>query len=79
MKKIFYSLLANLSLLYKILAVLVVSLFILLVFPEQKKVTYDFVEGGFWNSEDLYAPFDLQVLSARFARRKIVSFLYLPT
>lgn len=61
MKKIFYSLLANLSLLYKILAVLVVSLFILLVFPEQKKVTYDFVEGGFWNSEDLYAPFDFAV------------------
>lgn len=61
MKKILYWLLTNFSLVYKVLAVLVVSLLILLVFPNQKKSDYDFVAGGFWNNEDLYAPFDFAV------------------
>lgn len=61
MKKILYSLFSHLSLVYKVLAVLVVSMLILLVFPNQKRSNYDFVEGGFWNSEDLYAPFDFAV------------------
>ena len=29
--------------------------------PNQKKSDYDFVAGGFWNNEDLYAPFDFAV------------------
>ena len=61
MKKILYWLLTNFSLVYKVLAVLVVSLLILLVFPNKKKSDYDFVAGGFWNNEDLYAPFDFAV------------------
>ena len=61
MKKILYWLLTNFSLVYKVLAVLLVSFLILLVFPNQKKSDYDFVAGGFWNSEDLYAPFDFAV------------------
>lgn len=61
MKKILYWLLTNFSLVYKVLAVLLVSFLILLVFPNQKKSDYDFVAGGFWNNEDLYAPFDFAV------------------
>lgn len=61
MKKILYWLLTNFSLVYKVLAVLLVSFLILLVFPNQKKSDYDFEAGGFWNSEDLYAPFDFAV------------------
>ena len=61
MKKILYWLLTNFSLVYKVLAVLVVSFLILMMFPNQKKSGYSFVEGGFWNAEDLYAPFDFAI------------------
>ena len=68
MKKIYktikivcFSIMSNLSLMYKIMAVLVVSFLILLVFPDQKKSSYNFTEGSFWNSEDLYAPFDFAI------------------
>ena len=65
MKKILYSLFSHLSLVYKIVAVLVVSLLILIVFPNQKRSNYDFVEGGFWNSDDLYAPFDFALQKSK--------------
>ncbi len=52
----------NLSLIYKISAIIVTALLILLLFPENQSETYDFSENGFWQNDDLYAPFDFPIM-----------------
>lgn len=62
MKKITGKIFNNLSLIYKILAIVATALLILLLFPENQSTTYDFSENGFWQNDDLYAPFDFPIV-----------------
>lgn len=63
MKKIISWIVTHLSLLYMFIAILVVSILILLMFPNTAKDTrYDYAVGSFWTNNDLFAPYDFTVV-----------------
>ncbi|MBR4199418.1 MAG: HDIG domain-containing protein [Bacteroidales bacterium] len=64
MKSFFAKLLKHLSLVYKIIAIGVTALLILLIFHKDKVETYDYSTNGFWRGSDLYAPFDFPILKS---------------
>lgn len=54
---------AHLTLIYKIVAVLVTVLLLTLMFPhDTRSEHYDYSVGTFWRGEDLYAPFNFAVI-----------------
>lgn len=62
MKKLFNNIITHLSLIYKIVAMVVTSVLILLMFPHTDRAThYNYSVGSFWNDDDLYAPYDFAV------------------
>ncbi|MDO5607995.1 MAG: HDIG domain-containing protein [Capnocytophaga sp.] len=58
MKKIWYSIYAKQSLLYKILVFCMAVFFIVQIFPKKAKFKYEFQKGKPWQHETLYAPFE---------------------
>ncbi|MBR1792268.1 MAG: HDIG domain-containing protein [Bacteroidales bacterium] len=63
MKKIFSSTVKRLPLLNKLLSITVAIVLIILMFPHKQQGThYDYSVGSFWNDNDLYAPYDFQIL-----------------
>lgn len=62
MKKPLAWILSHLTLLYRLIAIGVTVVLILLMFPNTNRSThYDYSVGGFWRDGDLYAPFDFTV------------------
>lgn len=62
MRKFFQKLATHLQAVYKIAALLVTIVLILLFFPnEQPLLRYDYAVGSIWSDNDLYAPFDFSV------------------
>lgn len=62
MKKLFNNIITHLSVIYKIVAMVVTSVLILLMFPHNDRAThYNYSVGSFWNDDDLYAPYDFAV------------------
>lgn len=64
MKSFFAKLLKHLSLVYRIIAIGVTALLILLIFHKDKVESYDYSTNGFWRGSDLYAPFDFPILKS---------------
>ena len=66
MKKLLDAIVRKLPLIYTVLAVSVTITLILVIFPQEKTGEhYDYAVGGFWSSNDLYAPFDFAVLKSQ--------------
>lgn len=62
MKNILSKFVSKLPILYKIIALPVTIVLVLVLFPQQKQAThYDYSVGSIWNEGDLYAPFDFSV------------------
>lgn len=63
MKKFLSYIVSNLRIVYLLTIMAVTVALILVMFPNNfTKVEYDYAEGSFWRSDDLYAPFDYIVL-----------------
>ena len=61
-KDILQNIASRLSLIYKVAAMLVTIVIILLFFPNaQPLLRYDYAVGSIWSDSDLYAPFDFAV------------------
>lgn len=61
-KNIVEHLIPRINIFYRIFALLVAVALILLMFPIEKQgEQFDYSVGGFWNDNDLYAPFDFNV------------------
>lgn len=66
MTKLLSIIVKNLPAIYKVLAVLVTALLILVMFPYQNQGThYDYVVDGYWRANDLYAPYDFNILRSQ--------------
>lgn len=66
MRKLISTIVTNLSSLYKISAIVVTAILILLMFPQEKQSThYNYSVGSFWRGNDLYAPYDFAVLKSQ--------------
>ncbi|MCR4660242.1 MAG: HDIG domain-containing protein [Bacteroidales bacterium] len=66
MSKLLSIIVKHLPVIYKVLAVLVVAVLIQLMFPARNQGThYDYTEGGYWRSEDLYAPYDFNIIKSQ--------------
>ena len=63
MKKFLSYIVSHLRIVYLVSIMAVTVALILVMFPNNfTKVEYDYAEGSFWRSDDLYAPFDYIVL-----------------
>ncbi|MBR6440806.1 MAG: hypothetical protein IKS44_02005, partial [Bacteroidales bacterium] len=63
MNKIINAIVKNLSLLYKITAMVVTSVLIIVIFPHTRHGEhYDYKVGAVWRGADLTAPYDFAVL-----------------
>ncbi|MBR1850889.1 MAG: HDIG domain-containing protein [Bacteroidales bacterium] len=66
MTKLLSIIVKHLPRIYKVLAILVTAILILLMFPQQNQGThYDYSVGGYWRSADLYAPYDFNILRSQ--------------
>lgn len=66
MKKLFETIVPSLPLLYKVGAMLVTVVCIILMFPSgSRSAHYSHSVGGFWNSDDLYAPYTFAIQKAQ--------------
>ena len=61
---------SQLSRIYKICALLVTVVLILLLYPQRQTIRYDYTAGSVWNDSDLYAPFDFVVQSSQDEREQ---------
>ena len=62
LKNILHKAVSRLSVIYKVAAMLVTIVIILLFFPNaQPLLRYDYAVGSIWSDSDLYAPFDFAV------------------
>lgn len=62
MKKLLARIVSHLSLIYKVAAILVTSVLILLMFPNKdRSQRHSYSVGSFWTEDDLYAPCDFAV------------------
>lgn len=63
MKKFFLSTVRRIPLINKLIAIIGTIFLIMLMFPHKQQGThYDYSVGSFWNENDLYAPYDFQIL-----------------
>jgi len=70
-KKMLHKLASRLSTIYKVAAMLVTIVLILLLFPKaQTQLRYDYAVGSIWSDSDLYAPFDFAVQRSQSEREK---------
>lgn len=62
MRKLLHNIVPHLSSIYKIVAMLVTVSIIILMFPSgNQSIHYTYTTGGFWTSDDLFAPFSFVI------------------
>ncbi len=62
------------SLIYRVLALICTIILIIIMFPQKHQGThYDYSVGSFWKDNDLYAPYDFQILKDEDARTREIA------